>query len=177
VRLVRIGPAAVYYRFLTPEWAYLPTSGAGAAQNGGRFNRPGIEALYLSGDVETALAEYRQGASITSPATLVTYRIELTEAVDFSQGFDPSLWPALWVEHACAWKYITRIEKKIPPTWKIGDGLIRDGRQGLLFPSARQAGGINLVIFNANLTAVDRIEPHDPEGRLPRDQRSWRPTK
>ncbi|TIO05675.1 MAG: RES domain-containing protein, partial [Mesorhizobium sp.] len=32
---------------LTPKWAFLPTSGAGAAMDGGRFNRPGIEALYL----------------------------------------------------------------------------------------------------------------------------------
>ncbi|WP_245470224.1 hypothetical protein [Mesorhizobium sp. M7A.F.Ca.MR.362.00.0.0] len=33
---------------VTPKWAFLPTSGAGAAIDGGRFNRPGVEALYLT---------------------------------------------------------------------------------------------------------------------------------
>jgi RES domain-containing protein len=60
-----------------PEWAALPLSGAGAAVNGGRFNRPGVEALYLSVDPVTALAEYRQGASITPPGTSVAYQVDV----------------------------------------------------------------------------------------------------
>lgn len=52
-----------------PKWAFLPTSGAGAAIDGGRFNRLGVEALYLSLWAQTALEEYQQGASITLPAT------------------------------------------------------------------------------------------------------------
>ncbi len=47
MRLGRIGPDEIFHRFLTPKWAFLPTSGAGAASRGGRFNRPGVEALYL----------------------------------------------------------------------------------------------------------------------------------
>nr|WP_245682169.1 RES domain-containing protein [Halomonas gudaonensis] len=31
-----------------PRWAYAPTSGAGAAEHGGRLNRPGLPALYLA---------------------------------------------------------------------------------------------------------------------------------
>ncbi|MER9124276.1 RES family NAD+ phosphorylase [Mesorhizobium sp. M0959] len=38
--------------------------------DGGRFNRPGIEALYLSRATQTALDEYKQGASITRPPPL-----------------------------------------------------------------------------------------------------------
>jgi len=45
-------PAQIFYRFNTPRWAYRPTSGAGAAKVGGRFNRPGVDALYLSRDCE-----------------------------------------------------------------------------------------------------------------------------
>ena len=48
------------YRVLTPKWGHAPTSGAGASQHGGRANRPGIDALYLSLDLPTALAEYQQ---------------------------------------------------------------------------------------------------------------------
>ena len=73
MKLVRIGPKDVFHRYLTPKWAFLPISGAGAAADGGRFNRPGVEALYLSVSAQTALEEYRQGASITPPATLAAY--------------------------------------------------------------------------------------------------------
>jgi RES domain-containing protein len=46
VKIIRIDPDAVIHRYLTPKWAYLPTSGAGATIDGGRFIRPGVEALY-----------------------------------------------------------------------------------------------------------------------------------
>jgi RES domain-containing protein len=65
MKIIRLGPDEVFYRYLTPKWAFVPTSGAGAALDGGRFNRPGVEALYLSRAPQTALEEYRQGALIT----------------------------------------------------------------------------------------------------------------
>ncbi|CCV09472.1 hypothetical protein MESS2_p140016 [Mesorhizobium metallidurans STM 2683] len=59
-----LGPDDIFHRYLAPKWAILPTSGAGAAIDGGRFNRPGIKALYLSHSTQAALEEYKQGASI-----------------------------------------------------------------------------------------------------------------
>ncbi|HQY10259.1 MAG TPA: RES family NAD+ phosphorylase, partial [Burkholderiaceae bacterium] len=47
-------------RVISPAYAGTPLSGMGAARQGGRFNRPGQEALYLALDETTALAEYRQ---------------------------------------------------------------------------------------------------------------------
>jgi RES domain-containing protein len=170
---IRIGPGAIFHRFHSPDWAHLPSSGAGAAVNGGRFNRPGIEALYLSLEPDTALAEYRQGATITPPGTLVAYLVDVGGVIDFAQGYVPAAWPDEWADTGCDWKYIARIERREPPTWRIGDALIRDGLKGLLFPSYRRPGGTNLVLFNANLTKNDRVTPHDPESKLPRDQRSW----
>jgi RES domain-containing protein len=70
---------------------FSATSGAGAAIDGGRFNRPGVEALYLSRSAQTALEEYRQGASIIPPTTLAAYKITLAEVADLSQGFDPTV--------------------------------------------------------------------------------------
>jgi len=142
--------------------------------NGGRFNRPGVEALYLSVRPDTALAEYRQGASITPPATLVAYQLDVIEVVDFSNGYDAESWPPEWADVACDWKYIARIERRDPPTWLLGDGLIRDGIRGLLFPSFRHPGGTNIVLFSANLGPESRVEPYDPAGKLPHDQSSWR---
>ena len=46
------------YRAHTPRWADRPMSGAGAALKGGRFNREGVEALYLSLEELTALRSW-----------------------------------------------------------------------------------------------------------------------
>jgi RES domain-containing protein len=78
MKIVRLGPDEVFHRFLTPKWAFVPLSGVGAAIDGGRFNRPGVEALYLSRTAQTALEEYRQGASITPPATLAAYKVAVS---------------------------------------------------------------------------------------------------
>ena len=56
--LAEFGPVAAY-RMHTPRWATAPTSGAGAATHG-RANRPGIAALYLSLEPETATRECQQ---------------------------------------------------------------------------------------------------------------------
>ncbi|WP_298958483.1 RES family NAD+ phosphorylase [uncultured Methylobacterium sp.] len=171
--VTRFETERVFYRFLTPRWSHQPLSGAGAAVNGGRFNRPGIEAVYLSTEPETALAEIRQGASIAPPATLAAYRVKAEDIADFSNGFDPAIWAAAWSGWNADWKYIARIERRTPPSLSLADDLITAGRRGLLFPSTRRAGGINLVLFPANLTVADRIAVHDPHGELPVDQSSW----
>lgn len=173
MKTVRIGPDAIFHRYLTPKWAYLPTSGAGAASDGGRFNRPGVEALYLSLSAQTALDEYRQGASVTPPATLAAYHVTLDEVADLSEGFDPGVWSAEWVGWDCAWRRIARIDRKLPPSWLLADTIITAGCRGLLFPSLRHPGGTNLVIYPANLSTADAVDVHDPEHRLPRDQSSW----
>jgi RES domain-containing protein len=173
VKRVRLGPDAVFHRYLTPKWSHAPLSGAGAVLNGGRFNRPGVEALYLSRSPDTALAEYAQGSSLVPPATLAAYPLDLAEVADFSAGFEAAHWPPEWADWSCDWRYIARIERRAPPSWRLGDYVIRSGCRGLLFPSIRHLGGINLVVFNANLTPADRLTVHDPDSRLPRDQRSW----
>nr|WP_292681982.1 RES family NAD+ phosphorylase [Mesorhizobium sp.] len=68
---------------------------------------------------------------------------------------------------------IARIDKKIPPSWKLADLIITAGLRGILFPSLRHAGGTNLVIFPANLVDGDHVAAHDPDDRLPHDQSSW----
>ena len=173
MKITRIGPAEIFHRYLTPKWAFLPTSGAGAAIDGGRFNRPGIEALYLSRSAQTALEEYKQGASITPPATLAAYKITLAEVADLSQGFDPNLWDSTWKDWDCAWRQIARIDRKVPPSWNLADLVITAGMRGILFPSLRHAGGTNLLIFLANLVESDAVTVYDPDHRLPHNQSSW----
>ncbi len=173
MKLVRLGPDEVFHRYLTPKWAFVPTSGAGAAMVGGRFNRIGVEALYLSRAPQTALEEYRQGSSLTRPATLAAYKIDLQQVVDFSAGYDPNVWAAAWASWDCDWRKIYNILGKIPPSWPLADAAISAGYGGILFPSLRHPGGTNLVVFGANLSASDSVEVHDPDESLPKDQSSW----
>jgi RES domain-containing protein len=173
VKLADIGPDEVFHRYLTPKWAYLPLSGAGAAAEGGRFNRIGVEALYLSLAPQTALEEYRQGSSIVPPATIAGYIVSLANVVDLSRGYDPGNWSDDWADWDRPWRRIARIDKKTPPSWDLGDKVISAGHKGILFPSLCHPGGSNLVVFGGNLTTSDRLSVHDPDGRLPKDQSSW----
>jgi len=49
------------YRAHHPGWAWAPDSGEGARLLGGRFNRPGVAALYTSQRPETAWLEAQAG--------------------------------------------------------------------------------------------------------------------
>ena len=89
------GPQTAY-RMHTPRWATDPTSGAGAALHGGRANRKGLAALYLSLDSTTAVAEYQQLSKLMPPGPLVSYTVRLESIVDFSGGFDADTWSPLW---------------------------------------------------------------------------------
>lgn len=171
---VTLGPSH-YYCYLTPKWAYSPLSGAGAASAGGRFNRPGVEALYLSAAPDTALTEYQQGSTLPNPATLAAYQIAIADVVDLSAGYDSTQWAPAWADWNCDWRWIARVDHKVPPSWSLGDEAIRSGAKGLLFPATHHAGGINLVVFSANLAMGDTLSVHAPDHMLPKDQRSWEP--
>ncbi len=58
---------AELFRAHTPRWSYAPLSGTGAAAQGWPINRKGIEALYLTLEAATALAEYQQVSPLLEP--------------------------------------------------------------------------------------------------------------
>src|SRR3546814_19841015 len=74
-------PGSTLFRAHTPQWASDPLSGAGAAAKGGRFNREGVEALYLSLDEVAALREYQQASPFLPPGTKTSYTTPLTGLV------------------------------------------------------------------------------------------------
>jgi RES domain-containing protein len=136
------------WRMLGVRWQREPLSGAGAAKTGGRWNRPDQNALYLSCDHSTAIAEYHQ--MLVRPGMLVAYDIrseaiaDLTKA-DFWKGglagrYDPSV-------SYCNWRSFWKIENQSPPTWQIVEDLIKMGAHGALVPSAQNKGGVNLVLW------------------------------
>jgi RES domain-containing protein len=154
-----------------PKWAFAPTSGSGAGKHGGRANRPGVDAVYLSLELETALAEYRQLDALLPPALMVSYRINVGPVVDFRGGFT-NAWNALWQDFYCDWRKMYFNDGIEPPSWVIGDQAVAAGAKGILFKSLL-AGGTNLVLFSDALAATDTIEVHDPNHILPKTQASW----
>jgi RES domain-containing protein len=152
---------------MSPRWAHAPTSGAGAARNGGRLNRPGIEALYLSVDTATALAEYQRNDPLLPPGTLAAFLVTLGTVVDFRAGYASGTWEALWQEIHCDWKAQWLLDGIAPPSWDIGDRVRECGIAGIYYPSARRPGGINLVIYPDLLGSGDGVEVYDPQRRLP----------
>lgn len=85
------------YRALNPIYAREPMSGRGAELYGGRFNRKGTPALYLSLSVMTALREANQVGSL-QPTTLVSYDADIEDIFDSrddaamaAQGMDAAI--------------------------------------------------------------------------------------
>jgi len=166
-------PAQAFYRFNTPRWAYRPTSGAGAAKVGGRFNRPGVDALYLSRRIETATAEYQQNEPLMPPGTLVTYEVELTSIVDFGKGYSHREWDELWSDWDCAWRRQACMKES---SHQVGfSRTLRSSaaRRAFCSPQRNKPAGCNLVVYTQQLDDGDKLSAHDPRGDLPRNQESW----
>lgn len=162
---------AVAYRVHQPKWAFAPTSGAGAGTYGGRANRPGINALYLSLALETALMEYQQLDTLLPPGLMVSYNVTIDAMVDFRGGFTNG-WDALWQDFYCDWRPMYFNGGKEPPSWVIGGQVLAAGAKGILFNSAIGSGA-NLVIYTDALTRTDAVTVYDPNKDLPQNQSSW----
>lgn len=165
--------AGVAYRMHSPKWAVAPTSGAGAAKEGGRANRRGLPALYLSLDAPTAIDEYKQTSRLLPPGTVVSYSVQLSQVVDFRDGYRSGDWDPLWADFVCDWRELWFNQHIEPPSWELGDQALAAGAQGILFRSQVAPPGINLVVYPEALTAADHVTPYDPRGDLPRTQDSW----
>lgn len=73
------------FRAHDPRWAWSPISGEGARIYGGRFNRTGTPALYLSLDLSTAICEASQGfAGRFPPLTIVNYDVDAGPVIDLT---------------------------------------------------------------------------------------------
>ncbi|OYW18670.1 MAG: RES protein [Burkholderiales bacterium 12-64-5] len=170
---VELPPASVLFRAHTPQWASRPLSGAGAAARGGRFNREGVQALYLSFDEVTALREYQQTSPFLPPCTMVSYTVTLTRLVDLRQLHRGAPWDDLWHDWCEDWRQLKFDQHIEPPSWVLGDMVIEAGSPGIIFPSLTHEAGINLVVYVGQLAEPDSITVNDPDGRLPIDRSSW----
>lgn len=140
-------------------------SGSGAAYNGGRWNPPGIRAIYASLDPMTAVKEsyqefFRYGFAVADirPRVMAGVKPNVGRLLDVTDarirrrlGFrlDELLgedWQAIQYGGEESW------------TQAIGRGALLSGFEGLLAQSARHRGGKNVVVFPKNLLPTSSVE-------------------
>jgi RES domain-containing protein len=121
------------YRVNTPRYASTPLNGVGAAKAGGRFNRVGLEALYLSLDPTTAVAEFKQASAHLPPGTLCSYTATLPALVDLRQ-LGAGSWHPIWHDWNSDWRLIRADGRMDPPTWDMA-GRLKPARMGRQVPA------------------------------------------
>jgi RES domain-containing protein len=165
------------YRAHNPRWSWDPLSGEGARIHGGRFNPKGVAALYLSCDWTTAVLEGSQGFAFRfPPLTIVTYDVDCEDIADLSTSARLRARKVTRRDLACAWKLLAERGETVPSR-EVAERLRGEGAAGVIVPSfapnaAQRAK--NLVLWRWGPALPHRVTIFDPEGRLPRDDSSWR---
>lgn len=170
----------IVYRAHHPMWAYTPLSGEGAKKYGGRFNRPGINALYTSLDPTTAWMEAQQGFPFKpQPMTLVAYQVDCDNIADLNNSEVRRITGCTPVELGCAWEDMAD-ENREPPTWSLADRLQTNGVAGLLvrsFAPGCSENNCNLVLWQWSNTVPHSVQVIDDLSRLPKTRDSWHSTE
>ena len=167
----------VCYRAHSPRWAFAPTSGEGAAVRGARFNPKGVRALYLALSVKGVLLETDHGlAHRFDPLTICSYSVDKDGLIDLRTDQARAAAGVGLSDMSSAW-FNDLADQKTPASWSLSRRLIEAGASGVLTPSfARGARPdmANLVLWKWGADLPHKVEVIDPEGRLPKDQASWR---
>lgn len=165
------------YRGHDPKWAWSPTSGDGAAAKGGRFNAVGTPALYLALTIESLLVEIAHGfGHRLDPLTICEYTVDVDDLVDLRTEASRKAAAVELAALSCAWAY-DRASGRTPASWDVTTRLIARGAAGILVPSFANGAKpdmANLVLWHWGPSLPHLVQVHDPAGRLPKDQSSWR---
>lgn len=161
------GFAGVLYRALNPVWARQPLSGEGARLYGGRFNAPGVPALYTSLDPLTAIREATQAGRL-QPLVLVALEARIDRVFDARDAAaleQRGLSPQALADPG--WRNAQR--QGPAPTQAFAAALAAEGWPGLIAPSYAPGatGGANLVLWSWGAETAAQLTVIDDEGRLP----------
>lgn len=157
------------YRALNPVYANAPLSGEGARRFGGRFNRLGVPALYLTPDFEVLRLEIARGGRF-QPSVVVEVAAELRGLFD---ARDPTALTAEGLRPVDIadpeWRLAQR-EGQPVASQTLAAGLVARGYLGLVAPSfALGAGPGHRAIVLWRWEGEDvRLRVIDEDGRLGR---------
>lgn len=160
------------YRAHNPQWSWNPLSGEGARRYGGRFNRPGIPALYTSLAPLTAIREALPLGRTMQPITLCAYEVDAEPVFD---ALDEEQCRALGTSDsdlACPTWEAEMLAGAVPASQALADRLIAEGHAGMRVRSYAAGSGaddLNLVMWRWGPRRPDRVVLVDDEGRLSRD--------
>jgi RES domain-containing protein len=127
-------------------------SGEGARERGGRWNQPGLAAVYGSTTDETALEECRAndryyGVQTKSPRLLVAVDARLVRVLDLvSPVIRRTLGVTLKGLAAEDWRKELQAGRE-SSSQALGRAAAASGASGLLVRSAAVARGVNVVVF------------------------------
>jgi RES domain-containing protein len=147
-------------------------SGHGARQRGGRWNQPGISAVYGSTTQATALVESQAndryyGIEAGSPRILVAIEARLAGVIDLtSTAIQRALGISLVELTAEDWRKLLQSGRE-STTQALGRAAVMNGASGLLVRSAAVPVGVNVVVFpgtnkNDRLTVAEGDQPARP---------------
>jgi RES domain-containing protein len=144
---------------------------------GGRFNPIGVPALYLALTMEGLFLEMAHGfAHRFEPLTVCAYDVDVDDIVDLRTDAKRKSAGVDFADMARAWEL--DVSNGIEPaSRRIAKDLIAKQSAGILVPSFAKGASShmhNLVLWNWGPRLPHRVIVHDPGGRLPKDQRSWR---
>ncbi len=157
------------YRAHNPQWSWSPLSGEGARRHGGRFNRRGIPALYLSLVPLTAIREAHPLGRPMQPLTLCAYEVDAEPVFDAHGVEHRRSLGVTELDLACpAWEAET-LAGAISASQALADRVIAAGYVGMRvrsFAVGTGADDLNLVMWRWSSDRPARIALIDDEGRL-----------
>lgn len=152
--------SGILFRFQSIEYPQPNDvlNGAGASWRGGRWNAPGISAIYGSTSDKTALDECKAhdryyGVETLSPRLLVAVEARLERVLDLTSlrvRRRMGLAVHVWADED--WRQM-QAEGRESLSQAIGRAVSQAGGSGLLAHSSAVRGGVNVVIFPRNLRA------------------------
>jgi len=167
----RRGETVELWRAYVPQWAHAPLSGDGAARFGGRWNPVGAPTIYAARELSTAWAEYNQGF-VQHPALIARLILTGARLADFTNGDVLASFGVDKTIHACEWR-ADLDEGRRPATHRLREELLKQGFDGVIYPSFMSPGGTCIALWRWNGEEGPRLEVIDPEGRLPKTPASW----
>jgi len=167
----RPGETVELWRAYVPQWAHAPLSGDGAARFGGRWNPVGAPTIYAARELSTAWAEYNQGF-VQHPALIARLILTGARLADFTNGDVLASFGVDKTIHACEWR-ADLDEGRRPATHRLREELLKQGFDGVIYPSFMSPGGTCIALWRWNGEEGPRLEVIDPEGRLPKTPASW----